>query len=142
MSTNDQIGRKLTPPPESKRNPAALIDGWTIQYNYFREHEGLRNRTPASVAGIQTDVKQWDDIARLDVGPVSHARSQHERKNPGKRERLEKEQEALGRQKKDGFETVKPGTFAGENGRKGLIGAPPSTKLWTGSKRQMVFTQE
>jgi hypothetical protein len=52
---------------QSVESAAALIDGWTIHYNYFREHEGLRNRTPASVAGIQTDVNQWDDIARLDV---------------------------------------------------------------------------
>jgi hypothetical protein len=30
--------------------------------------------------------------------------------------------------------------YAGETGRKGLTGAPPSTKLWTGSKQRRLFT--
>ena len=88
------------------------------------------------------DVKQWDDIARLDVGPVSHARSQHERKNPGRRLELKKRSDAFkeSERRKRGFGTVKPGTIAGERRKGGLIGAPPSTKLWTGSKQKRLFT--
>ena len=111
---------------QSVESARALLGGWTIHYNYFRDHEGLRNRTPATVAGIKTDVKQWDDVARLDVRPVSHARSQRERKNPGRRAELKKRSDAFReeRRAKRGFGTVKPGVFAGETGRKGLLGAP------------------
>ena len=88
------------------------------------------------------DVDQGDDNAHLDVRPVSHARSQHERKNPGRRLELKKRSDAFkeSERRKRGFGTVKPGTFAGETGRKGLIGAPPSTKLWTGTKQKRLFT--
>lgn len=89
------------------------------------------------------DVNQGNDIARLDVRPASHARSQHERKHPGRRLELKKRSDAFkeSERRKRGFGTVKPGTFAGETGRKGgLIGAPPSTKLWTVSKQKRLFT--
>ena len=80
------------------------------------------------------DVNQWGDIARLDVRPMSHARSQHERKNPGRRRELKKRSDAFkeSERRERGFETVQLGVFAGERRRGGLIGALPSTKLWTG----------
>ena len=81
-------------------------------------------------------------FACMEIRPVSHARSQHERNNPGRRAELKKRSDAFkeSERRKRGYGTVKPGTFAGETGRKGLIGAPLSTKLWTGSKQKRVFT--
>lgn len=41
-----------------------FTDGWLVHYNYFRQHEGLNNRTPAEVAGIKYPVKNWADVTQ------------------------------------------------------------------------------
>ena len=38
------------------------LDGWTLDYNLFRKHEGLRNRTPAHEAGISAPYDEWEDV--------------------------------------------------------------------------------
>ncbi|MCH7971243.1 MAG: hypothetical protein IH960_09435 [Chloroflexi bacterium] len=88
------------------------------------------------------NVNQGDEIARPHVRQVSHARSQHERKNPGRRLELKKRSDAFkeSERKKRGFGTVKPGVLAGERRKGGLIGAPPSTKHWTGTKQKRSLT--
>lgn len=65
-----------------------VMDGWTLHYNYFRQHEALRNTTPASQADIQSPFNSWEDVARLDVRPFSYKRSQFERSNQFKVHRL------------------------------------------------------
>ena len=62
-----------------------LLEGWTVHYNYFRPHVSLRRRTPSQAAGIRTDLQNWEDVARLDVRPISHARSKRERTETRKR---------------------------------------------------------
>ena len=39
-----------------------LTDGWLVHYNFFRPHEGLGGRTPASVAGVRLPYKNWADV--------------------------------------------------------------------------------
>jgi len=94
-----------------------------------------------STAGINHNLKQRDNVARLDVRPTSHARSQHERNNPGRRFELKKRSEAFKkseRAKRDRW-TVELGVFAGRK-REGFDGVPPRTRLWTGSKQRRLFT--
>jgi putative transposase len=44
-------------------NSARLfLDGWLVHYNFFRPHMSLRDRTPASVAGIKFPFRNWKDI--------------------------------------------------------------------------------
>ena len=88
------------------------------------------------------DMNQGDGIARPYARQVSHARSQHERQHPGRRAELKRRSDAFkeSERRKRGFGTVKPGTFAGGRRKGGLIGAPPYTKLWTGSKQKRLFT--
>ncbi len=76
-----------------------LLEGWTVHYNYFRPHGSLRRRTPSQAAGISTDLHNWEDVARLDVRPISHARSQRERVETRKRfnKRLLGTQRRIGR---------------------------------------------
>lgn len=45
--------------PESAR---LYIDGWLVHYNFFRPHMSLKDRTPASVAGIRFPFHNWKDI--------------------------------------------------------------------------------
>lgn len=46
-----------------KRETAKLImDGWLVHYNFFRPHEGLRNKTPAEKALIRFPFSNWLDV--------------------------------------------------------------------------------
>jgi hypothetical protein len=43
------------------------IEGWTIDYNYFKPLKSLNGKTPAEAAGIKYDVKSWADVVRVPV---------------------------------------------------------------------------
>lgn len=43
----------------------AYIDGLVLDYNYFRPHMGLGEKTPAVSAGADAPFKSWVDIATL-----------------------------------------------------------------------------
>ena len=45
--------------PESAR---LFMDGWLVHYNFFRPHMSLKDRTPASVAGIKFLFRNWKDV--------------------------------------------------------------------------------
>ncbi len=45
--------------PESAR---LFLDGWLVHYNFFRPHMSLKDRTPASVAGIKFPFRNWKDV--------------------------------------------------------------------------------
>ena len=38
------------------------LDGWTMTYNLFREHEALKSRTPASAAKVSSPFKSWESV--------------------------------------------------------------------------------
>ena len=44
-----------------------LLDGLTIDYNYFRKHETLKGRKPADVAKVDSPFKEWADVVRADI---------------------------------------------------------------------------
>jgi putative transposase len=48
----------------------AFIDGWLIEYNFFRPHMGIDNKTPAEAAGIKYDVKSWADVVGYKKEPI------------------------------------------------------------------------
>jgi putative transposase len=56
-----------------------FMDGWLVHYNFFRPHMSLKDRTPASVAGIKFPFRNWKDIverpyektARIPIKPIS-----------------------------------------------------------------------
>ncbi|MBM3943937.1 MAG: IS1/IS6 family transposase [SAR202 cluster bacterium] len=56
-----------------------MMDGWRINYNYFRPHDGLDGKTPAEAGRVESPFENWEDVARRDVRPFSHRRSQMER---------------------------------------------------------------
>ena len=45
----------------------AFLDGWIIDYNYFRPHKSLGGKTPADVAGIDVPLSSWVDVVKLSV---------------------------------------------------------------------------
>ena len=38
-----------------KKMDTAILPGYQLYHNYFREHEGLEGKTPAEVAGIKIE---------------------------------------------------------------------------------------
>jgi len=60
------------------RNIDTLIqftDGFQVYYNYLKPHHSLRGKTPAEVAKVDYDVKNWIDICHLPVSKQTTARS-------------------------------------------------------------------
>lgn len=41
-----------------------FTDGWLINYNFFRPHEALNNKTPAEVANSTYPYKSWKDVVQ------------------------------------------------------------------------------
>ena len=46
----------------NKQTAQLFMDGWLIHYNFFRPHESLKNRTPASAARADFPYKSWRDV--------------------------------------------------------------------------------
>ena len=46
----------------NKQTAMLIMDGWLINYNYFRPHEGIGNITPASAAKSDYPYKGWIDV--------------------------------------------------------------------------------
>ena len=40
------------------------LDGFTVNYNLFREHEGIGLQTPAEMAGVNPPFDDWDSVVR------------------------------------------------------------------------------
>jgi putative transposase len=64
---------------KSKETAQKFMDGWALHYNYFRPHESLDGKTPASVAGIKAPLTNWEMVAKQDVRPFSCKRVALER---------------------------------------------------------------
>ena len=39
------------------------LDGWVLDYNYFRPHHALGKETPASKAGVEAPFENWQGVA-------------------------------------------------------------------------------
>ena len=44
-----------------------FTDGWLVNYNFFRPHEALGNKTPAEVAKANFPYKSWRDVCQKGV---------------------------------------------------------------------------
>ena len=40
------------------------LDGWTLTYNLFREHDGIDYQTPGEMARVNAPFKQWEDVVK------------------------------------------------------------------------------
>ena len=44
-----------------------FMNGYLVYYNYFKPHEALNGRTPAEVARVDYQVKNWKDLSQIPV---------------------------------------------------------------------------
>ncbi len=49
---------------KTQRTAQLILDGFVIDYNFFRPHMALGNATPAEVAGIDTGPQNWTDVVK------------------------------------------------------------------------------
>ncbi len=45
------------------------LDGWMLNYNMFRKHEALDNRTPGEAAKVNPPFKEWADVVKAEAAP-------------------------------------------------------------------------
>ena len=52
---------------QAKKTGQDYLDGWVIDYNFFKDHHSLGGKTPASVAGIADQVPwwSWEDVTHI-----------------------------------------------------------------------------
>ena len=52
---------------ESIESGQRYLDGWTLQYNLFRKHHSLGNKTPGEKAKVKPPFKEWADVVKADA---------------------------------------------------------------------------
>lgn len=63
---------------QSRESAQLFLDGWTINYNLFRPHEGLKGKTPSQAAKLGVGFDEWEEFAKMDVRPFSEIRRRRE----------------------------------------------------------------
>ena len=68
-----------------KRPGAAqeYLDGWMLDYNYFRPHHALDKATPASKAGVTVPFENWQGVARNITAKTRRAKNLRPVDTPG-----------------------------------------------------------
>ncbi|MDD4875854.1 MAG: hypothetical protein PHQ86_01800 [Dehalococcoidales bacterium] len=47
-----------------------IMDGWLVNYNFFRPHMSLNGKTPAEVAGLKYEYHNWSDVVGIEKQPI------------------------------------------------------------------------
>ena len=55
---------------KSRETGQNYLDGWTVDYNVFRPHMGVGEKTPAQAAGMVVPFKDWRDVAQK-IKPIT-----------------------------------------------------------------------
>lgn len=64
-----------------KRMDTPILKGYQLYHNYFREHEGLQNKTPAEIAGIKIEgTNKWVTVIQ---NAAHQTRAYKEKKEDG-----------------------------------------------------------
>ena len=52
---------------QTRQTAQDYLDGWVIDYNFFKDHHSLGGKTPAQVAGVADQVPwdEWEDVVRM-----------------------------------------------------------------------------
>jgi transposase-like protein len=54
-----------------------FMDGYLVFYNYFKPNEALNGKTPAEVAHVDYQIKNWKDLSQLPVSKEAEIKSHH-----------------------------------------------------------------
>ena len=59
---------------DSKESGQVYLDGWTLQYNLFRDHESLHGDIPGKRAKVDAPFTEWADVVRKGTGRKPRSR--------------------------------------------------------------------
>ena len=83
----------------ARRTAQDYLDGWVLDYNYFKDHEAHKGQQPADAAGVSAQVPwdSWEDITRLggEVAEIELKSHTAKRKKPGPKPQITDVQEAV-----------------------------------------------
>ena len=52
------------------------LDGWTLTYNLFREHEGIDYKKPGQMARVDAPFTEWEDVVKgTPTATIEHPRT-------------------------------------------------------------------
>jgi len=54
---------------QNEQTASLIMDGWLVQYNYFRPHESLGNKTPGEMAKTRFPYRNWGEVAMQGYRP-------------------------------------------------------------------------
>ena len=84
---------------EERRTGQDYLDGWVLDYNFFKDHEVHKGQQPADAAGVSAQVPwdSWEDITRLggEVAEIELKEHTAKRKKPGPKPQITDVQEAV-----------------------------------------------
>ena len=60
---------------DTRASGQTYLDGWTLDYNLFRKHHSLGNKTPAEAARVAVPFGEWEDVVE---SAAPHKRAQVE----------------------------------------------------------------
>jgi putative transposase len=55
---------------KNKKTLQNFMDGWLVHYNFYRQHMGINDKTPAEKAGINYEIKSWADLVGYEKKPI------------------------------------------------------------------------
>ena len=67
---------------DSLESGQRYLDGWTLTYNLFREHESINDRTPAEAAKVKSPYGEWADVVKEGAGVAEAKEVPKPRINP------------------------------------------------------------
>ena len=59
---------------DSVKTAQHYLDGWTIQYNHFRDHESADGKPPGVKAKVNPPFEQWEDVVKGGATPIAPVR--------------------------------------------------------------------
>jgi hypothetical protein len=51
------------------------MEGYLTYYNYFKPNEALKGKTPAEVAKVDYQIKNWKDLSQIPVSKETEVKS-------------------------------------------------------------------
>ncbi len=86
---------------QARRTGQEYLDGWVLDYNFFKDHEAHKGGTPAEAAGVAERVPwdSWEHITRIggEVAEVEIKEHTPTPKKPGRKPKMGSVKEAVGK---------------------------------------------
>ena len=84
------------------------FDGWAINYNLMRDHEGIDGQRPAEMAGVSAPFTEWADVVRIGATDTERKRDTKTRTLADEADRAERAKPSSPRIVPDSTQRIRP----------------------------------